>query len=399
MKKIVVCSLFLAVMACAERKQSFEAEKILHFDVEEFANIDMNNTGKFKQYEEQAAKSLKAPVTSYIPLQTTEECLIGEINKLVCTDKYIYVYDRRFNKLYQFDTGGRFLRQIGQAGEGPDRYVKMCAFDVNSENGNVSIYCEVKSSVIEYSCTGEILKVEKTGLSIDDFVYYKGHYLFYCGRSSNEPAFKDTYPVQYRLVSLHNGKIDRKYLEYRYRNSLSNTVYTANDIGFYRLNGDLMLAEQQTGMVYKIEQNTIVPVYAVDFGKYNIPFDVFSAEVDDSKLDALPGMNFCHLLDFHETGDLIYIRYSVFNNPICQSVYLKKTGETVNLGLYWINDSDNIGMPIIMTASNDALAGYYDADLFRHIVKHKADKVPAHLTEMANGIRDDDNPVICIVRF
>ncbi|MDR1338893.1 MAG: hypothetical protein LBK58_02385 [Prevotellaceae bacterium] len=53
MKKTVICSLFLTVTACVEKKQSFDAEKVLHFDVEEFGNIDIQNIDKFKKYEEQ----------------------------------------------------------------------------------------------------------------------------------------------------------------------------------------------------------------------------------------------------------------------------------------------------------------------------------------------------------
>jgi hypothetical protein len=397
-KRVIIYSLFLIIIACSEKKQQLsDTEKVLHFDVEEFSNIDINNFNGEK-YEEHASKSIKPPIASYIPLQTTSECLIGEITKLIYTDQYIYIWDVISNKLYQFDTTGQFMRQIGQMGEGPNRYVKICAFDVNKENGNISIYCERKTSIIEYNCNGEIVKVEKTGLVISDFAYYKDHYLFYCNRFYNEPIFKKTYPIQYRLVSFRNNVINEQYLEYKYRDYLSNTVYSSNRIGFYMLNEYLMLVEPQTNIIYKIEQNKVVPVYALDFGKYNMPFDIFSTEISNKEIDALSSANLCRLFNFYETDDLIYIRCSI-NDPLFSSIYLKKTGEVINLGFWWMNINDNIAMPTIVAATNDALIGYYDADTFCFIVKRDRDKVSGYLIELANNIKEDDNPIICIAKF
>jgi hypothetical protein len=399
MKKVFIYVLFLIVISCSDKKHSFDVEKVLYFDVEEFGNIDMENIVKFnKKYEEHVSSSIK-PTVSYIPLQTTSECLIGEISKLVYTDKYIYIWDGMSNKLYQFDTNGQFVRQIGQIGEGPGRYIKICAFDVNRENENISVYCESKTSITEYNCAGEIVKVEKIGLIVSDFVYYREHYLFYCSRFHNESIFKDTYPVQYRLASVDNGAVNERYLAYKYNDYLSNTAYSSNSIGFYRINEYLMLVEPQTGIIYKIDRGGVLPVYAVDFGKYNIPFDMFSTEASNKKIDALSSANICHLLNFYEINDLIYIRYTVSSNPICSSIYLKKTGESINLGLWWKNEVDNIVMPSIVAATNDALVGYFDADIFCNIIKRNGDKVPKHLIELINSINDDDNPVICIVKF
>jgi hypothetical protein len=384
-------------MACSKKEHSFDVEKVLQFDVEEFSNIYIQNLDKFNKKYEGLSKSIKSTV-SYIPLQTTSECLIGEISKLVYTDKYIYVWDEMSNKLYQFDTKGQFVRQIGQIGEGPDRYSKIGAFDINKGNGNISVYCENKTSIIEYNDVGEIVKIEKTGLMISDFVYYKNHYLFYFGQYDNEPIFKKTYPLQYRLASVRDSVINEQYLPYKYNDYLSNTVYASNTVGFYRFNEHLMLVESQTGIVYKIDSDRASPTFAVDFGKYNIPFDIFSPEANNSKIDALANTKICHLLQFCETNDFIYIRYAIANNPICSSIYSKNTDEVIHLGFWWQNN-DNILMPSIVAAADDALTGYYEANIFCNMIKHNRDKVAKHLIDLADKINDDDNPIVCRVKL
>ena len=56
-----------------------------------------------------------------IPLETTDDCLIGWMPEIIATEKYYYMisavgYD--FQKLYVFDKQGKFVRQISSRGQG-----------------------------------------------------------------------------------------------------------------------------------------------------------------------------------------------------------------------------------------------------------------------------------------
>jgi hypothetical protein len=74
----------------------------------------------------------------YIPLETTEQSLIGKwITKIKkINNKYYVACDRK--ELLEFDENGSFVRKIGRVGGGPGEYVELCDFDV-FENGNVLI--------------------------------------------------------------------------------------------------------------------------------------------------------------------------------------------------------------------------------------------------------------------
>ena len=54
---------------------------------------------------------------SYLPLETSPQCLIQEIDKILFSKSFIFVNDTR-NRLLQFDKSGKFLRQIGSLGRG-----------------------------------------------------------------------------------------------------------------------------------------------------------------------------------------------------------------------------------------------------------------------------------------
>lgn len=78
---------------------------------------------------------------SYIPFETTPECLIKSITKILVSDSYIFVSE--LNRLLQFDKNGKFLRQIGSAGRGPEEYGYVndfCIDDQKKEIYIISIY-------------------------------------------------------------------------------------------------------------------------------------------------------------------------------------------------------------------------------------------------------------------
>lgn len=58
----------------------------------------------------------------YIPLETNESNLIGNINKIKFNDKHIFVQDANPPTLHVFDKNGKYIRKIGKYGRGPNEY-------------------------------------------------------------------------------------------------------------------------------------------------------------------------------------------------------------------------------------------------------------------------------------
>lgn len=74
---------------------------------------------------------------SVIPLETKEECIIANINKLEEKDGNIYVLsvaDGGQTFLYRFDDTGRFLNRIGKRGNAQNEYSQITSFFVIGDN-------------------------------------------------------------------------------------------------------------------------------------------------------------------------------------------------------------------------------------------------------------------------
>jgi 6-bladed beta-propeller len=86
------------------------------------------------------AFDIKKHVSSirYIPLETKEECFIGEIRKIVKNEDYFLISDFDGN-LFQFTSTGQFIRRIGVIGKGPGEYLYMTDFVVDVSYKNIYI--------------------------------------------------------------------------------------------------------------------------------------------------------------------------------------------------------------------------------------------------------------------
>ncbi|WP_294628045.1 6-bladed beta-propeller [uncultured Bacteroides sp.] len=68
-------------------------------------------------------------VSNVIPLETSDSCLLGEIEKIIKRNGIIYVKSRN-NPLMLFDEKGRFLHTAGKIGTGSEEYSMLVDFDI-----------------------------------------------------------------------------------------------------------------------------------------------------------------------------------------------------------------------------------------------------------------------------
>ena len=96
----------------------------------------------------------------YIPLETTQECLIGEISQILKLGDSLLIVDQYVaNSMTVFDLKGKYCYKIGDQGRGPGEYHEI-GYVYLSNNGK--IYVSDRG-------TGKILVYEKDGRFIREF--------------------------------------------------------------------------------------------------------------------------------------------------------------------------------------------------------------------------------------
>ncbi|MDR1554121.1 MAG: 6-bladed beta-propeller [Prevotellaceae bacterium] len=69
-----------------------------------------------------------------IRLEETDYALIGEIDEIQVFDNHIFVLDILIaKKLFVYDINGKYIRQIGAMGQGPDEYMGISHFCIQTD--------------------------------------------------------------------------------------------------------------------------------------------------------------------------------------------------------------------------------------------------------------------------
>lgn len=105
--------------------------------------------------------SLKEDVASvsYVPLETTDSCLISNVSNLVMDDEFIFVENGKTQQIFQFTREGKFVRQLGRAGNGPGEYAPYAIESVTLDSSRREVYLNARQlPAWVYSYDGTFLR-------------------------------------------------------------------------------------------------------------------------------------------------------------------------------------------------------------------------------------------------
>ena len=91
----------------------------------------------------------------YIPLETTDSCLISEINGIKETEAFLYIENK--GQILQFDKNGKFCRSLFNGGRGPGECFSR-SFDIDEKTNQIYVYSNFRHKINVYSEKGNFLK-------------------------------------------------------------------------------------------------------------------------------------------------------------------------------------------------------------------------------------------------
>lgn len=103
--------------------------------------------------------SLKSDVEriEYIPLETTDSCLISNLLSLQISKDFLFMYNGKSKQVFQFDRKGKFVRQVSRWGNGPGEYGQVGDLAIDNERGELYII-QYGGSALVYSFDGNFLR-------------------------------------------------------------------------------------------------------------------------------------------------------------------------------------------------------------------------------------------------
>ena len=343
---------------------------------------------------------------SYIPLETTEDVLLdgGATIEVLSSKGIVCVSD---NKVYIFHPDGKLRSILDKKGEGPGEYHYLSYTDVDWERKEIYVHNESHKKVFVYSLDGRFNHQYDVDVRIrqkDMLNDRQGHLIFYREYAG---AVRKGQIEPYRPVvrmSLEDGTVDslswqNQYhinKEVRARLGDRNVTMVFPMSALTRLDDEVYVSEVGSDTIYHLRGDSLEPFFT------RTP----SVQDEDCKyLLYLQGITPHHYLlrlqakvvgDSYTVGDMVYyddvetksVMYEQATGDICFPKFSNKDYQAVDdaLGELLFNGCD----------SNTA---YLKLEAHQLIEALESGELSGELKTIAEGLKEDDNPVLMVVKF
>lgn len=253
-----------------------------------------------------------------VPLETRDDCLIGEITKMVYQNNLIYVSDKKSKAIYVFNTAGKLMMKLRAVGNGPGEYLNITSFAVRGTD--IVIYDHFASQLQFYNAKGEYIKTENAkDIWGSDIVSFRDKIWLVNDGSNSEKGF-------YHLFSVNADKPDEHEAFLPFQDpgdkgwGIKDYIAPLKDEAlFYYFPFDTL---------YTLKDNEAYPSYVVDFGKRRLPQQYIHADGREALKIAIRDNYITGIERVVQSDNYIFILFSDSNESYT-AVYDKKTGETL----------------------------------------------------------------------
>lgn len=190
----------------------------------------------------------------YVPLETNDAALLAEPYCIVLRDNYIYILDIKMsgNEIHLYDSDGKYIRHIGQKGQGPNDYLGGLHIAVNGK-GMLSLPDRIRSEIINYTQEGEFVsRIRMDTISMIKDIFLNDSLLLV-------QNFYDRSGYKFHVVDVFNRKVIRAF------HPIKNRVYM---VGFpetmTRYKDKILISECQSNDVLEVTLDGVKLRYTIN---------------------------------------------------------------------------------------------------------------------------------------
>ena len=192
-----------------------------------------------------------------IPLETTDESLIGSINKILIIDTVIYIMDAKSKAIMLFNTKGKYITKIVRRGAGPNEYIELNDFTVLT-NGDIVILDARR--ILHFKADGTPFQTHRTDFGADAIEPLNDSVFVFSGGGLDDKDLNIWNYVDNKTVNSffdhdwkHAGRIFKPLIKYE-------------DKVYFR--------RYYSSTIYKVSPEQLSVQWFIDFGKRNINEDI-----------------------------------------------------------------------------------------------------------------------------
>lgn len=369
MSKIVYLSLLLGLfVTCLRKETKFDGLQVIDLEqgVEKQDSVNITQIG---------AK------IAYVPLETNDSIVLGNFEALV-TESGIIALDYN-SGIYLFDRKGKFIRKIGQKGQGPGEYGNVASVSIDEELREILVATDGKEELMKFSYDGTYSKFVDISSS-QSFVFHndilfahKASVYFWTGAEDSNQL--TVYDVKGNILNqFHPVDFNKtKYLDMFIEDA--DFSISEDKVFYYVVREDI---------IYNVTQNSLNPFYALNLGKFSFQQD-YKWDYNGYS-NARKGNKIWIVSSFVTESYVFFLVEQTGKRRVV--VYDKKADKVYNR---LTNDIDCVPITYLSEIyGNKIVTSLSVADLLECDNK---ESFPKDLKAILRELKEDDNPVLRIV--
>jgi hypothetical protein len=326
-----------------------------------------------------------------VPLETSDDVLIGQVNKLIVTDDRIIVADTQGGKepARLFDRSGKYISNIGNIGRSPEEYLIVSHITVLPDGKTIAIYDEMGNKVLFYDTDGHFIGSKTTSFWFSTMEYADDENIVIAthGHPEWNPGLKSS-PYAKDCVLFTDG-------DYNIVGGANENRFKDDNFFFVsqikKFNDDLLISPQFCDTIYVASSKELKPKYHLDMSKINLKTNydenmTLAEFADIRKQYATFYGGFCEGESF--------LMWNITAPPgVVESyIYNKSTGKTFLIeqdpdsGRHFIDGN----MPFGTSLDNNQVASIVPA---YYLIEWSTEEYRHNHPEL-EGVTDESNPVV-----
>lgn len=331
----------------------------------------------------------------FIPLETTEECLLGDLVDVKYDDGLYFLMDKS-HKILVFNEEGKFVVQIGREGHGPGEFTFASKFFVDRKDNMVGVLDYGKRDVHKYNYEGKYIgsiRMTDEFMFCDDIECNSDGTLLVSFRM---PFQGTNAGFEFRIVRENQGEYEvvERLLPYKYdggeepfKPAYSNLSYYSAHTHFYTSLSDV---------IYGYSDGVVAPRYKIKGPKPFIEDDF----LEKNHLNVFPEIIEKVDRAGYSRGVFRLVemeRYVILGLDNKTLLWDKNTRNGVYLPEIWIDELGIRCLGLLTYASDKGNYGFEfmtPSFLLRNI-DFELERPASELFETIRNIKEDDNSIIC----
>lgn len=298
MKGTALFFTFMLMLSCSTDKKS----------------VEQDNTVEIIDCKEEYISLADSLTTHFILLETTEECLIGSISDIQIKNDLIYILEgKKSEDLFVFDLNGKFITKVGEKGNGPDQYVKISSFDIDTVNHQILISDKHRGRILFFnSQTYRFNHAINTDFYYTDFISMPNQQLLFFGCNGfRNPQKRDDSNSYYIQITDSLFEPESVFLEAPFITPYVTSVKPGKSHLYRRGNNEIHIYHHLFPDVWQYVNGNFEQKYHLRFENYAFPdFGYLKSEAAPSGIDkdytnALNKSNFITGYRIDECSNLI----------------------------------------------------------------------------------------------